>query len=63
MTKDEAIQVLNACLAINVDVTFIESKVESGHMVRFSEIEMPILTYSVAMSKLQSLKDEERVGA
>lgn len=62
MTKDEAIQVLNACLAENVDVTFIESKVETGHMVRFLEME-PILTYSVAMSKLQSLKDEERIDS
>ena len=63
MTKEEAIQVLNACLAINVDVSFIESKVETGHMVRFSEKEMPILTFSVAMSKLHSLKNEERIGS
>jgi hypothetical protein len=62
MTKDEAIQVINACLAINVDVTFIESKVETGHMVRFSEEDIPILTYSVAITKLQSLKSEERIG-
>ena len=59
MTKEEAINVLNAAIAVNVEVTFIESKVEAGHKVRFAGEPWPVQTYSVALSKLQSLASEK----
>jgi hypothetical protein len=63
MTKDEAIQVINSCLAENIEVTFVESKIEAGHMVRFVQDDQPIQTYSVAMSRLLSIANEEKIEA
>lgn len=55
MTKDEAIKVLNAAIAANVEVSFIESKVDAGHMVKFAGEPAPVQTYSVALAKLKTL--------
>lgn len=63
MTKDEAIEVINACLASNVDVTFVESKIDAGHMLRFEKDLTPIQTYSVAMARLLTIKSEDRIDA
>jgi hypothetical protein len=63
MTKEEAIEVINACLAENVEVDFVESKLDTGHMIRFTSDSTPIQTYSVAMSRLESIVNEAQVEA
>lgn len=63
MTRDEAIEIINTCLAMNVEVTFVESKMEAGHMVRIEKDTNPIQTYSVAMSRILTIKNEDRLDA
>jgi hypothetical protein len=63
MTREEAIEIINTCLAMNVEVTFVESKIDAGHMVRIEKDNNPIQMYSVALSRILTIRNEDRLDA
>lgn len=55
MTTKEVIEILNLCIASNIEVDFFESKIENGHKIKFPGDPLPVVSYNAALSKINAL--------
>ena len=55
MTHEEIIEILNLCIASNIEAEFLESKIENGHKIKFPGDPLPVVSYNAALSKINSL--------